>query len=79
MRAMSVSLSNFAVPGQTQLSLFDMADKEREEKLDRTVDQIRKVFGERSIIRGTFANSEINPIQGGVNDGNYIMMGGYKQ
>ena len=78
-RAMSVSLSNFAVPGQTQLSMFDMAEKEREEKLDRTVDRIRKAFGERSIIRGTFANSEINPIQGGVNDGNYIMMGGYKQ
>ena len=78
-RAMSISLSKFAAPGQTQLCMFDIAEKEREECLDKTVDNIRKTFGERSIIRGTFANSEINPIQGGVNDGNYIMMGGYKQ
>lgn len=78
-RAMSISLSKFAVPGQTQLSMFDIKEKEKEEALDKTVDSIRRLFGERSIIRGTFANSEINPIQGGVNDGNYIMMGGYKQ
>lgn len=78
-RAMSVHLSKFAVPGQMQLSMFDFAEKEQEEMLDRTVDQIRRQFGDRSIIRGTFVNSEIDPIQGGVNDGNYIMMGGYKQ
>ena len=78
-RAMSVSVSDFIRPDQVQLTMFDMKNKEREEKLDRAVDKIRSTFGSKSIIRGCFANSEISPIQGGVNDGNYLMMGGYKQ
>jgi len=78
-RAMSVSVSDFVRPDQVQLTMFDMKGKEREEKLDKAVDKIRNTFGSKSIIRGCFANSEIAPIQGGVNDGNYLMMGGYKQ
>lgn len=78
-RAMSVSVSDFIRPDQVQLTMFDMKNKEREEKLDRAVDKIRSTYGSKSIIRGCFANSEISPIQGGVNDGNYLMMGGYKQ
>lgn len=78
-RAMSVSVSDFIRPDQVQLTMFDMKNKEREEKLDNVVDKIRSNFGSKSIIRGCFANSEISPIQGGVNDGNYLMMGGYKQ
>lgn len=78
-RAMSISVSDLSKPDQVQLSLFDAADKEQAEKLDRAIDKIRRTFGERSIFRAKFANSEIDPIQGGVNDGNYIMMGGYRQ
>ncbi len=78
-RAMSVSVSRFSKSDQIQLSLFDVQDKEKEESLDRTVDQIRRTFGVGSIFRGIFANGDIAPVQGGVNDGNYIMMGGYKQ
>ena len=52
---------------------------EKAEHLDRAVDEIRNMFGDGSIFRGTFANSDTEPMQGGVNDGNYIMMGGYKQ
>ena len=58
---------------------FDSKNKERNEKLDKVVDEIRKLFGDDSIFRGRFANTEISPIQGGVNDGDYIMMGGFKQ
>lgn len=78
-RAMSISVSDFSATDQVQLSMFDIKDKEKAEQLDRAVDQIRRTFGTESIIRGTFANSGIKPIQGGVNDGNYLMMGGYRQ
>ena len=77
-RAMSVSVSDFTKNDQVQLSLFDTADREKAERLDAAVDKIRKIHGERSVFRGTFTNIDIDPIQGGVNDGNYIMMGGYK-
>lgn len=30
------------------------------------------VFGERSIFRDRFTNTEIDLVQGGINDGNYI-------
>ncbi|MCI7249180.1 MAG: DNA polymerase IV [Clostridiales bacterium] len=78
-RAMSVSLRELSRDDNLQLSLFDSGDRARDEALDKAVDRIRDAFGVRSIFRGTFANGDINPVQGGVNDGNYIMMGGYKQ
>lgn len=78
-RAMSVSLSDLSDKDCVQTSLFDIRDREKEEILDRTVDKIREQFGTKSIFRATFANSSVEPVQGGVNDGNYIMMGGYKQ
>ena len=77
-RAMSVSVSEFCRKDEVQLSMFDKAGREKNERLDHTVDNIRKIFGERSVFRATFANSDISPIQGGVNDGNYLMMGGFK-
>ncbi|MDO4745231.1 MAG: DNA polymerase IV, partial [Bacillota bacterium] len=77
-RAMSVALSDFCDKNEVQLCMFDKIGRERNERLDSAVDKIRRTFGERSIFRGTFANSDISPVQGGVNDGNYLMMGGYK-
>lgn len=78
-RAMSVHVSNLTRDNQVQITLFDSKDKLEWECIDKTVDLIRKKFGEKSIFRGTFTNSDIEPVQGGVNNGNYIMMGGYKQ
>ena len=77
-RAMSVSVSDFVKNDQVQLTVFDATDRDKQEQLDKTVDSIRRVFGERSIFRASFANGDTVPIQGGVNDGNYIMMGGYR-
>ena len=51
--------------------------QQREERLNQAVDQIRQRFGEESLIRGTFANGNVHPIQGGVHQGDYLMMGGY--
>ena len=72
-------MSDLSDKDSIQMSMFDIRDKEREEKLDQTIDRIREMFGTKSIFRGIFANSSIEPVQGGVNYGNYIMMGGYKQ
>ena len=78
-RAMSISVSDLSGGDSLQLSMFDGVDREKAEALDRAVDTIRARYGTRSIFRGTFANGSVDPVQGGVNDGNYIMMGGYKQ
>lgn len=77
-RAMSVSLSELNDGDEIQLSMFDYQNKSKNEKLDQVIDQIRENFGENSIYRGAFINSDIKPMQGGVNDCNYLMMGGYK-
>lgn len=78
-RAMSVSVSDLSGGDSLQLSMFDGADREKAETLDRAIDEIRDRYGTGSIFRGVFANGSVEPVQGGVNDGNYIMMGGYKQ
>ncbi len=49
-----------------QLSLFEPFNRERDAKLDETMDQIRKRFGEKILVRGCFPHSGIKPIQGGV-------------
>lgn len=77
-RQMGISVSGFAPADQVQMTIFDNRNKAMLEDLDATVDKIRRRFGNESIIRGTFANTGIKPIEGGVNDGNYLMMGGYK-
>ena len=41
--------------------------------------RIRLRFGTEAVYRGIFANSGLKPVEGGVNDGNYLMMGGYRQ
>lgn len=76
-RHLGVSVSDFSATDSQQLSIFDSQDAQKNQKIDKTVDGIRRKFGDRAIIRGTFANGEINALQGGTNDGNYIMMGGY--
>lgn len=58
--------------------LFDKKDVDKLQALDRAVDKIRAKYGTRAIIRGSFANGNINAVQGGTNDSNFIMMGGYQ-
>ena len=78
-RQLGVHVSGFPEDNQIQLSLFDNSNREKQEALETAVDAVRKRYGNYSIIRGTFANTGVKPIEGGVNDGNYLMMGGYKQ
>ena len=78
-RQLGIRLSEFTRKDEYQLSLFDVRQLEEDEALNRVVDQIRDRFGQTSIYRGTFANTDMKPLEGGINDGNYLMMGGYKQ
>lgn len=77
-RQLGISVSRLSRGEELQLSLWDASFREKQERLDQAVDRIRSAYGERSITRGTFANSSAAPIQGGVNDGNYLMMGGFQ-
>jgi DNA polymerase-4 len=77
LRYLGVSLSEFESEGPCQISIFDEPADAKGEGLDQTIDAIRKKYGDRSILRATFANGRMDPLQGGVNDGDYIMMGGY--
>ena len=79
-RQIGVSLSNFGNNENRQISLFgdNIVQIERNSMLEHVIDDIRKRYGEKVIMRGCFINNEIDPLQGGVNDGNYLMMGGYQ-
>lgn len=79
-RQLGIAVSNFKNPMEPQqLSMFGVEKKEKEKALDEAIDVIREKYGKSSIIRGIFANNGVKPIEGGVNDGNYIMMGGSKE
>jgi DNA polymerase-4 len=77
-RQLGVHISNFTKDNLVQLSIFDMKNRDNEEKIDQAVDKVRARFGDNAIMRGCFANSPIRPLQGGVNEGDYLGMGGYR-
>lgn len=77
-RHLGVSVSNFCNKEMQQLSLFDLRDREELEQLEKAIDKIRQRFGDRAIMRAVFTNGQVDCIQGGVNDGKYLMMGGYE-
>ena len=78
-RQLSVHLTELVRSDQCQLTFYDIQRTSEERALNQVVDQIRTRFGQKAIYRGTFVNTDMKPLEGGVNDGNYMMMGGYKQ
>lgn len=58
-----------------QSSLFDNKILDKQKALDKTIDKIREKYGSHSVIRSTFLNSGIKPINGGVGEEDYPMMG----
>ncbi len=78
-RHLGVHVSDFQSSEARQFSFFDKQDTEKLQAIDRTVDRIREKYGTRAIIRGRFANGTVNGVQGGTNDSDFIMMGGYRQ
>ncbi|MCQ2561072.1 MAG: DNA polymerase IV, partial [Clostridia bacterium] len=76
-RQLGIGTGNLSYTDQTQISFFSRKDSEICRKADKTVDIIRNKFGNEAIFRGTFANTSLRPVEGGVNDGNFLNMGGY--
>ena len=59
-RHLGIHTSQITTGSERQLGLFDTGDYEKQQRLDRTVDEIRKRFGNDSIIRGSFLKSPQN-------------------
>lgn len=76
-RQMGVHVSMLTKDNNRQVSLFDKNDPVLMEKLDVTIDEIRNKYGNSSIERGVFVNSDVESIQGGVREEEYLMMGGH--
>lgn len=74
-RQLGVRLTKLCSNEYYQESLFDFENNEKQMKLDKTVDEIRKRFGKQAVIRSTFLHSGIKPIEGGTGSkGDYPMM-----
>lgn len=74
-RQLGVRLTKLCSNEYYQESLFDFENNEKQMKLDKTVDEIRKRFGKEAVIRSTFLHSGIKPIEGGTGSkGDYPMM-----
>lgn len=72
-RRFNISLSELSSSDFCQLSLLERY-REKEEKLNKTIDEIRSKYGYNSIIRSSFLHSGIKPIIGGVMEEEYPMM-----
>jgi len=73
-RHMGVRLSQLCSNNFYQLSFFE-PDSEKQQNLDRVVDDIRLKYGARSIIRSSFLCSGLSPLTGGIlQEEDYPMM-----
>jgi DNA polymerase-4 len=77
LRQMGIHLTQLSPAGKRQMSFFDDENKEKNLLLDGVIDKIRARYGNNAIVRAPFVNTGIPAMLGGVNDGNYLMMGGY--
>jgi DNA polymerase-4 len=67
----------FGRTDQERLSVFGRGEELESRSVDACVDDIRARYGTDAIMRGVFANTTIKPMEGGVNEGQFLMMGGY--
>ena len=66
-RHLGIHTSQVVTEETRQLNLFDDMDYEKQERLDRAIDDIRKKFGVDSVIRASFAKSDrIDHMSGGI-------------
>lgn len=74
-RQLGVRLTKLSSNEYYQESLFDYEKNEKQIKLDKTIDEIRKRYGNESVIRSTFLHSGIKPLEGGTGSlSDYPMM-----
>ena len=73
-RHIGVRVTNLCSNQYYQSSLFDDNNIEKKRALDKTIDELRGKFGNTSVIRSTFLNSDVKPLLGGVGEEDYLMM-----
>lgn len=74
-RHIGVRVTNLCSNQFYQPTLFDTDDNiDKKRALDKTIDQLRDRFGNTSVIRSTFINSNVKPLTGGVGEEDYLMM-----
>ena len=74
-RQLGVSVSDLEYANIRQINIFQDELSIKNEILDKAVDKIRLKFGDESVIRGVFANSDFKPLLGGYPDDEYPGMG----
>lgn len=73
-RQLGVRVSKLSSNEICQQSFFDYEKNEKQKKLDKAVDSIRKKFGNESVIRSGFLHSGIAPLCGGTGNEQYYPM-----
>ena len=74
-RQLGVRLTKLCSNQYYQGTLFDVHNEEKQRKLDETLDTLRNKYGNEAIIRSTFLNSGVKPLNGGTgSDAYYPMM-----
>lgn len=67
-RLLGVSVSALCSSEIYQTSFFDQINNERVSIIDTTIDTLRSIYGQNSIVRASFLNSNHKPIKGGIGD-----------
>lgn len=73
-RHFGVRVSELCSNDLCQLSIFNYTNYEKNKLIDTAIDDIRAKYGNTSIVRASFINSGIKPINGGVGEGEYPLM-----
>lgn len=66
LRQLGVSTSGIVKNCARQYNLFDLDRYDRQEKVDRTVDAIRKKYGEDAVMRASFVKAPVHHMNGGL-------------
>ncbi len=73
LRHLGIRLSELCSSDFQQLTIHDGA-LEKKTKMDQVVDQIRKRYGSKVLIRSCFLHADIKPMSGGTTEEDYPMM-----
>ena len=74
-RQIGIRLTNLCDNEFYQRTFFDDKKVDKLRAIDKVVDDIRSKYGNTAIIRSTFVNTDIKPLNGGVGEEDYPMMG----
>ena len=73
-RQLGVRVTKLTSNDFLQSTLFDNRNIDKMRALDETIDNIRRKYGNSILIRSSFLNSGIKPMNGGNGEEDYLMM-----